>query len=103
PAAGREHERGGARAGVMRVYLEGPAVTVVMAADRAVLLLVGRLGNAGRGRRARDVGDPVDMVPVDPVPDPEGQSGREDSDPRRERGGREQQVEQDRVVLSPGS
>jgi hypothetical protein len=73
----------------MRVHLEGPAVTVVMAADRAVLLLVGRLGNAGRGRRARDIGDRGDVVPVDPVPDPEGQSGREDSDPGRGRGGRE--------------
>jgi hypothetical protein len=61
----------GARAGIVGADLERPAMAVMVAADRAVLLLVRRLCHARRGRRARDIGDGRDVVPIDAVPDAE--------------------------------
>ena len=81
-AGRRGRERRGARTGVVGAHLELTAVAVVLAADLAVLFDVRGLGRArGRGR-AGDVGDRRDVVPVDPVADPEQQTGDEHADIR---------------------
>src|SRR5690349_5197267 len=64
----------------MRAELELAAVTVSMALVGSVLTGVRRIAHARGGGRAGDVGDRRDVVPVDPVPDPEEQAGQEDTD-----------------------
>ena len=68
-----------------------------MVGDRVVghvLLLVGRLGGGRRRRRARDVGDRRDVVPVDAVADAQGEARDEHADAGRGGGDLGDDVEQ---------
>ena len=76
-------ERGGAGPGVVGADLVPTAVIVVVAGDQAVLLQVRGLGDTGGRGRAGDVRDRGDVIPVDPVADPQEQPRDEDA----ERGG----------------
>src|SRR5689334_6481203 len=55
-------------------------MAVMVAADLAVLLLVGGFRRRGRGRRAGDVGDRGDVVPVDPMADAKGKARDQDAE-----------------------
>jgi hypothetical protein len=82
---GGRGQRRRTRTGVVRLDLEGAAVSVMGPADGAVLLLVGGLRDSGGRGRARDVGDRGDVVPVDAVPEPQDESGHEDAEPGGDR------------------
>jgi hypothetical protein len=78
------------------------AVAVVITADRPVLLLMRRFRDTRGSGRARDVGDRCDVIPVDAMPEAEGQTGHEHADPGGGAGCNEQDVEH-AVILSPGA
>ena len=85
PADGRsdgEARREGRAAGpgIVRSNLSIAAVGVACPGIVEMLVLVGRLGHAGGGGRARDVGDRRDVVPVDPVSDAQQQAGEQDAE-----------------------
>ena len=65
----------------MRRHLRRAAVAVLMSGRAEVISGVGRHTGAGRGRRARDVRDRRDVVPVDAVADAQQQTGDEHPDP----------------------
>jgi hypothetical protein len=79
---GRRGQGGGARTGVVGAQLGLATVAVVLTADLTVLFRMRRLGGARGGGRAGDVGDCRDVVPVDPVADPEQQPRHEHADIR---------------------
>ncbi len=83
PAAQGRGEGRGARPGIVGVALDRSAVAVVVAADRAMLLCMRRLGDAGGSGGTGDVGDRGDVIPVDPVADAEREAGRQDADTGR--------------------
>jgi hypothetical protein len=77
-----EGRSGGGATGtrVVRAQLGVAAVSVAVPRIGQVLACVGRVAHARGGGRARDVGDRRDVVPVDPVADPEQKPGRQDAD-----------------------
>ena len=94
PAHGRpgreaRRQRGSAGARVVGAHLVSATVAVDVSGHRQVLIGVGGLRDAGRRGRAGDVGDRRDMVPVDPVADPQQQAGDQDADAGGRWGGRD--------------
>ena len=86
----RRGQRGRSGALVVGVDLAPTAVLVTVAVgdlgEGAVLLAVGGDAGVGGRRRAGDVGDRRDMVPVDPVADAEEGGGDEEADRLGRRG-----------------